>query len=697
MFADIILPIPFDSFTYLVPPTLEARVMRGCRVVVPFGKSKIYTGVVLRTHNEAPKDVELKSILHALDERPVVNEHQFTFWQWLANYYLCPLGDVMKAALPGAMKPKDEAALKEPTRKRRGSALMASAPAVSPIKNETNTLFGEELSPTGSNTFQLPPLHPLSPAQQTALDEIEAAFLKKEATLLHGVTSSGKTEVYIHLIAKHLAAGEQVLYLLPEIALTTQITDRLRQFFGDRMGVYHSKFTDIQRLEIYKRQASDNPYQLILGVRSSIFLPFQKLGLIIIDEEHEQSYKQQEPSPRYHARNAAIMLAHQHNAKALLGTATPSFEVYHLARRGRYGYVQLTQRFRSMQLPTIEVVDTKEARRKKLMKGLFSPRLLEVMKTALDRKEQIILFQNRRGFSRFIECKQCGWVPRCPHCDVTLTLHKKSGTLTCHYCGYTTHIPTRCPSCEEDKFVDVGTGTEKIEEQIPKFFPDATTLRMDLDTAKTRAQYEQIIDDFAQRKADILIGTQMVTKGLDFDNVSVVGILDADAMLNLPDFRSYERSFQTLSQVAGRAGRNNSPGHVILQTRSADSEIIRQITAGDYWLMFYAQMQERQLFLYPPFRRLIYVYLRHRDDQLLEHLAEEMGKRLRSVFGDRVLGPDRPPVARIQSLYIRKLMLKIEPQASIDQVRQHLLAIQEQMLTMPIAKSLIIYYDVDPL
>lgn len=672
MFADIILPIPFDSFTYLVPSEMEGQVMRGCRVVVPFGKKKIYTGVVLQTHNNEPMGVEMKSILELLDECPIVNEQQITFWQWIANYYICPLGDVMKAALPGAMKPKDEKALKESTRNRRGGKTTASL-------TETD----------------LP--NPLNNVQQIALEEVEESFREKNVTLLHGVTSSGKTELYIHLISKVLNQGKQVLYLLPEIALTTQITDRLRQFFGEKLGVYHSKFTDIQRLEVYKRQASSQPYQIILGVRSSIFLPYQNLGLIIVDEEHEQSYKQQEPAPRYHARNAAIMLANQFGAKTLLGTATPSFEVYHLAHKGIYGYVKLTQRFRNMQLPTIEVVDIKEAKRKRQMKGIFSPRLIEAMRTSLDHKEQVILFQNRRGFASFIECKTCGWVPRCPHCDVTLTLHKKTSTLTCHYCGYTTRIPDCCPACEEKKFIDVGTGTEKIEEQLHQIFPEAKALRMDLDTAKTRLQFERIINDFSTHQADILIGTQMVTKGLDFDRVSTVGILNADNMLNLPDFRSYERTFQTLSQVAGRAGRNQTPGLVILQTRSADSDIIRQITHGDYWQMFYTQMLERQMFNYPPFRRLIYVYLRHTDDHLLEHLATEMASKLRGVFGERVLGPDRPPVARIQSLYIRKIMLKIERNLPPQKVRQTLISIQQQMMALPVAKSLNIYYDVDPL
>lgn len=673
MLADVILPIAFDNFTYLVPKELEERVMRGCRVVVPFGKSKIYTGIVLCTHSNMPQGVELKAIMEVPDEHPVVNEQQFRFWQWIASYYICPLGDVMKAALPGAMKPKDEKALKTATRRTR-SATQSSLPC-SDIATQ----------------------NPLSPFQQKAMEEIETSFLTKNVTLLHGVTSSGKTEIYIHLICKYLQEGKQALYLLPEIALTTQITERLRRVFGDKMGVYHSKFTDAQRLDVYKRQTSDTPHQLILGVRSSIFLPFKNLGLVIIDEEHEHSYKQQEPAPRYHARSAAIMLAHMFGAKTLLGTATPSFEVYHLARKERYGYVQLTHRYRNMQLPTVEVVDTKEAKRKKLMKGAFSPRLIEAMQEALTKKEQIILFQNRRGFSSFIECQQCGWIPRCPHCDVTLTLHKKSSTLTCHYCGFSTPVPGQCPACEEKRFTDIGVGTEKVEEQIAQLFEGATTLRMDLDTTKTRQQYEHIINDFSNHKADILIGTQMVTKGLDFDNVSVVGILDADTMLNLPDFRSYERTFQTLSQVAGRAGRNLHPGRVILQTRSANSDIIRHITVNDYWKMFYDQMTERQLFRYPPFRRLINVYLRHRDDQLLEHLSTETGKRLRAIFGDRVLGPERPPVSRIQSLYIRKIMLKIEHQAPITQVREALLSIQSQILALPIAKNLNIYYDVDPL
>ena len=671
-YADIILPIAFDSFTYLVPDKLEGQVMRGCRVIVPLGKTKIHTGVVLCVRDDRPQGVELKEIIDVLDDAPVVLDAQIRFWQWMAQYYICPLGDVMKCALPAAMKPQDNEALKEKTRRRKGAAKLA--PMVEKM-----------------------PLNALNPYQANAMDEIEQSFETKDTTLLHGVTSSGKTEIYIHLIDKYIKQGKQVLYLLPEIALTTQIMERLRRVFGDDMGVYHSKFTDVQRLEVYKRQVSAMPYKLILSARSGLFLPFRDLGLVIVDEEHEQSYKQQDPAPRYNARSSAIMLAHMMGAKTLLGTATPSFEVYHLARKGKYGYVQLTQRHRDMQLPAIEVVDTKEAKRKKQMKGPFSPRLIEAISDALSRREQVILFQNRRGFSSFIECKQCGWVPRCPHCDVTLTLHKKQGTLVCHYCGHTVRIPEKCPACEESNFVDVGIGTEKVEENINKLFPEAKTLRMDLDTATTRQRYEEIINAFAEHEADILIGTQMVTKGLDFDNVSVVGILNADTMLNIPDFRSYEHAFQTLSQVAGRAGRSHGKGLVIMQTKSADNPIVGYITNNDYWSMFYEQMLERQAFHYPPFYRLIYVYMKHRDDQVLEHLAEDMSNRLRAVFGDRVLGPDRPPVARIQSLYIRKMMIKIELGASVQQVRSVLMAVQQQMLATPAARNLYIYYDVDPL
>lgn len=675
LYADVILPLPLqDTYIYAIPPEMTGSIRRGCRVVVQFGAKKVYTAIVIKIHDQKPAFDIIKPITEVLEAYPIVNENQLQFWNWISSYYMCPLGDVYKAALPGGLKPKDENAIKEKNKRRK-------------LKLAYEEWFANEEEFTKQ----------LSEAQSKAYDQIVQSFNSYESTLLHGVTSSGKTEIYIHLIKKYLAEGKQVLYLLPEIALTAQITERLERVFGESMCVYHSKHTDAQRVAVYQKQLSDEPYKLVLGVRSSVFLPFQNLGLVIIDEEHEQSYKQQEPAPRYHARSAALILARQFGAKTLLGTATPSFETYHAARSKKYGYVLLTERYKGMQLPEINIVDIKTLRHQKRMLGAFSPDLVDEVRNALSRKEQVILFQNRRGFSHFIECKQCGWVPRCAHCDVSLTYHKKTNQLTCHYCGYTYRLPDICPACEEKNFINKGTGTEKVEDQIHELFPEASVLRMDLDTTRARDSYEKIINDFADHKADILIGTQMVTKGLDFDNVSVVGILDADTMLNQPDFRAYERTFQTLSQVAGRAGRKNYAGKVILQTRSADSPLIHQVMCGDFWGMFYEQMLQRKTFNYPPFYRLIYIYLKHKDGELLGHLADDMAERLRKVFGERVLGPDTPPVSRVQSLFIRKIMLKLENNVSPNKVREAIYSIQQQILKQPIANSLIIYYDVDPL
>lgn len=675
LYADVILPLPLnDTYTYAIPSDMEGSVQRGCRVVVQFGAKKVYTAIVTKVHDQRPTFDTIKEIQEALESYPIVNENQLTFWNWISSYYMCPIGDVYKAALPGGLKPKDQNALKEKNKNRR-------------LKLDYEEWKAEEDDV----------LQHLSPAQSKAFEEINLSFEKYNTTLLHGVTSSGKTEIYIQLIKKYLRECKQVLYLLPEIALTTQITERLERVFGDSMCVYHSKYTDAQRVAVYQKQLSGDPYQLVLGVRSSVFLPFQELGLVIVDEEHEQSYKQQEPAPRYHARDAALVLARQFGAKTLLGTATPSFESYHAAHKERFGYVQLTERYKGLQLPDIHIVDIKELRRKKIMQGAFSPELIDEMRGALSRNEQIILFQNRRGFSHFIECKQCGWVPRCAHCDVSLTYHKKTNQLTCHYCGYTYRLPDVCPACEEKHFINKGIGTEKIEDQIRELFPDANVLRMDLDTTRARDSYEKIINEFAEHRADILVGTQMVTKGLDFDSVSVVGILDADTMLNQPDFRAYERTFQTLSQVAGRAGRKNHAGKVILQTRSADSTLIQQVMNNDYWAMFYEQMLQRRAFNYPPFHRLIYIYLKHRDALLLDNLAKEMAEKLRRVFGNRILGPDTPPVSRVQSLFIRKIMIKVEHSAAPNKVRSAILDVQRQILEQPIANSLNIYYDVDPL
>ena len=550
------------------------------------------------------------------------------------------------------------------------------------------------LNGCGDETFSL---NPLNEHQQRAYGEITEVFLEKSVCLLHGVTSSGKTEVYIHLIDEVIRQGKQVLYLLPEIALTTQITERLRRVFGTRLGIYHSKFPDAERVEIWQKQLGDKGYDIILGVRSSVFLPFRNLGLVIVDEEHENTYKQQDPAPRYHARNAAIVLAAMYGAKVLLGTATPSVETWYNATNGKYGLVELKERYQEIRLPEILPVDIKELHRKKRMIGQFSPLLIQYIREALDQKEQVILFQNRRGFAPMIECRTCGWVPKCKNCDVSLTYHKGINQLTCHYCGYTYQLPRSCPACDGVELVNRGFGTEKIEDDIKIAFPEASVARMDLDTTRTRSAYEKIIADFEQGKTDILIGTQMVSKGLDFDHVSVVGILNADTMLNYPDFRSYERAFQLMAQVAGRAGRKNKQGRVILQTKSIDHPIIAQVMANDYEQMVAGQLAERQMFHYPPYYRLVYVYLKNRNEILLEQMADVMAGKLRTVFGARVLGPDKPPVGRIQTLFIKKIIVKIEYNASMGRARELLLQVQREMIEDERFKSLIVYYDVDPM
>ena len=539
-------------------------------------------------------------------------------------------------------------------------------------------------------------LNPLNEAQEKAFTAIKKSFLQKSVCLLHGVTSSGKTEIYIHLIEEALKKGQQVLYLLPEIALTTQITERLKRVFGNRLGVYHSKFPDAERVEIWKKQLTDESYDIILGVRSSIFLPFNRLGLIIVDEEHENTYKQQEPAPRYHARSAAIMLASMYGANVLLGTATPSVESYFNARSGKYGLVQLKERYKEIRLPHIELVDIKELTHQKRMKGPFSPVLVKEIRSALDRKEQVILFQNRRGFSQMVECRTCGWIPKCKNCDVSLTYHKRLNQLTCHYCGYTQPVATSCPACGGVELLNRGIGTERIEEDIQLTFPDVKVARMDLDTTRTRTAYEKIIADFEQGKTDILIGTQMISKGLDFEHVNVVGILNADTMLNYPDFRSYERAFQLMAQVAGRAGRKDKQGLVILQTKSPELPVISQVLNNDYEQLYEDQLAERQVFRYPPFYRLIYVYLKHRKEDVLDQAAEMASALLRTGLGNRVLGPDKPPVARIQTLFIKKIMIKVELSVLMAKVRDYLKGVQRTLLEDARFRSLIVYYDVDP-
>lgn len=557
-------------------------------------------------------------------------------------------------------------------------------------------LYYQEIGRLDKVTLQTVPLNPLNVAQQRALDGIHASFHEKNVCLLHGVTSSGKTEIYIHLIQKAVEEGKQVLYLLPEIALTAQITERLRKVFGHRLGVYHSKFPDAERVEIWKKQLEEQAYDVILGVRSSVFLPFKRLGLVIVDEEHENTYKQQDPAPRYHARSAAIMLASMYGAKVLLGTATPSVESYFNALSGKYGLVELKERYKEIRLPHIEQVDIKELAHQKRMRGPFSPTLMQEIRKALENKEQVILFQNRRGFAPMVECHTCAWVPKCKNCDVSLTYHKGLNQLTCHYCGYTCPVPKICPACGETDLRNRGFGTERVEDDVKLVFPEARVARMDLDTTRTRTAYEKIISDFEQGKTDILIGTQMVSKGLDFERVSVVGILNADTMLNYPDFRSYERAFQLMAQVAGRAGRKNKQGLVVLQTKSPDLSVIHQVMRNDYEQLYYDQLAERQLFRYPPYYRLVYVYLKHRKEEVLDMAAEMMAAQLRAGLGDRVLGPDKPPVARIQTLFIKKMIVKVEQTASMSKVRNYLLAVQRAVMADERFRSLVVYYDVDP-
>ncbi len=745
-FVDVILPLPLPgTFTYSIPQGLEKEILPGCRVTVPFGNKKSYTALVAAVHDNEPQEYTVRPIREVLDETPIVLKSQTKLWDWLARYYLCSTGDIYKAAIPqglkGEFKPRIEqrVRLTEAYRNEKWINLLMQSLGRAPRQKRLLTTFLQHAEPFSDtpkeiakhnlielaqvqppiykqlqekgvfesyeveigrlshNDTPCSPMNTLNPAQQKALDEIEESFGQKNVTLLHGVTSAGKTEIYIHLITKAITRGEQVLYMLPEIALTKQIVERLRRVFGNRIGLYHSKFTDAERVEIWKKQLSDTPYDIILGVRSSLFLPFRELGLVIVDEEHENSYKQQEPAPRYNARNAAIVLASIFGAKTLLGTATPSIESYYNATTGKYGLVSLTTRHRALQMPHIEIVDMQECIRRKETVGPFSDPLVAAMRNALEEKRQVILFQNRRGYSPQLECKTCGWVPRCKHCDVSLTLHKKSNKLVCHYCGYNIPAPVHCPNCEGRSFMEMGYGTEKIEDCLQNIFPEAHIERMDLDTTRTRSAYENIINDFQNGKTDILIGTQMISKGLDFDNVSVVGIINADTLLNYPDFRATERAFQLMAQVAGRAGRKNGQGKVFLQTKMTDAPVIPLIVANNYAAFYDQQLAERMLFHYPPFYRLVYIYIKHRNVQLLDEFANVIGNRMREIFDNRILGPDLPPVARVKQQYIRKIVLKVENSLSQYRINETLEAIQRAYCQIQRYRSITMYYDIDPL
>ena len=550
----------------------------------------------------------------------------------------------------------------------------------------------------GGGEYSPENIQPLSEAQQDAMNKIGVQFMGKNVVLLHGVTSSGKTEIYIHLIQKAIEEGRQVLYLLPEIALTVQMTRRLQRVFGSRLGIYHSRYSDAERVEIWKKQLSDEPYDVILGARSAVFLPFSRLGLVIVDEEHETSFKQQDPAPRYHARSAAIMLARMYEgAKVLLGTATPSMESYNNALTGKYGYVSLTTRYKDVALPDIHVVDIKDLYRRKMMRGPFSPELLDAMRAALKQHKQIILFQNRRGFAPMVECKVCGWVPKCKNCDVSLTYHRSMNVLTCHYCGYTYAVPHQCPNCESTELLGRGYGTEKIEDRVRELFPEARIARMDLDTTRSAGAYQRIIGDFSSGRTDILIGTQMISKGLDFSGVTVVGILNADTMLNYPDFRAYEHAYMMLTQVSGRAGRRGERGLVILQTKSPDLPVIQQVVSGDFKTFASDLMDERRMFHYPPFYHLVYVYLRFRNESVVESAAIEMASRLRQQFGERVLGPDKPAVARVKTESIRKIVVKLEQGIDLALARRCMSASRTALLQDKRYAAMSVFFDVDPL
>lgn len=754
-YVDVILPLPLDgTFTYSVPDGMEGKVVPGVRLLVPLGKSKKYIAMATRLHDDKPA-FSCKPVEAVLDNTPSLLPQQMRLWQWIGYYYMAPLGDVYNAAMPGGLKstekfkPKMELYVELASTYRSEQALHVALNLVQRALKQAKTLttflslshwdsldgdtpregikkvtkeelmneshctaavvkalidrgilFTYELEIGRLNTngeSHLDLIKPLSLAQQDAYNGILMQMMKKDVVLLHGVTSSGKTEIYIHLIRKAIEEHKQVLYLLPEIALTVQIMERLHRVFGDRLGIYHSKYSDAERVEIWQKQLSDHPYDVILGARSAVFLPFKNLGLVIIDEEHETSFKQQDPAPRYHARSAAIVLAKMYGAKTLLGTATPSMESYYNAQQGKYGLVELKTRYKGIQLPEIQVVDVKDLRRRKMMSGPFSPQLLAAVREALKNGQQAILFQNRRGFAPMVECKVCGWVPKCKNCDVSLTLHKSINLLTCHYCGYTYPVPTECPNCGSTEIMGRGFGTEKIEDQIAEIFPEAKIARMDLDTTRTRNAYERLIADFSEGRTNLLIGTQMVSKGLDFDKVSVVGILNADSMLNYPDFRAYEHAFMMMAQVSGRAGRKGKRGLVILQTKNPTLPVIGQVVHNDYAGLYQGILEERRTFHYPPFFHLINVYVKHKYDKVCEQASYELSKTLRSWFGERVLGPDKPAVARVKTMNIRKIVIKLENGIDQQKVREYLKFAQQQMGKDPRYGALQIYYDVDPL
>ncbi|MCD4745344.1 MAG: primosomal protein N' [Bacteroidales bacterium] len=827
LFADVLLPLPVSGlFTYRVPYDMNDSIIVGQRVVVQFGKKKIYTAIVTKIHQNPPANNYVKYISSILDIQPLVNHIQLKFWDWISEYYMCTKGEVMNVALPSALKlaseskivlnpdfndnfdllnekeyliaealsiqktltitevaeivdqkkiihliktliekgvvlveeelkerykPKietyvrltekynDEDNLKEAFKileKKAYKQLELLMSYITLSNNFSNKLLEVKrpqlLKSINASSAQLNSLIKkgiletyekissrleqynaslkveniqLNEFQSKAYQEIKKAFQEKDVVLFHGVTSSGKTEIYIKLIKETIDQGKQVLYLLPEIALTTQIINRLKKYFGENINVYHSKYNENERVEIWNKvlkrsinnELQKSDFQIILGPRSSLFLPFNNLGLIIVDEEHDSSYKQYDPAPRYNARDSAIYLASMHKAKTILGSATPSIESYFNAKSGKYALVELNKRYGGIQMPEILVVDLKKESRQKTMKSHFSSFLLKHIEEALKNNEQVILFQNRRGFSLRLECDICNYMPECKNCDVTLIYHKHINQLRCHYCGYSTRIPERCPACGSTNIIMKGFGTEKVEEELAILLPEARISRMDLDTTRSKNAYQKIINDFEEKRIDILVGTQMVTKGLDFDNVSIVGVLNADNMINFPDFRSFERSFQLMAQVSGRAGRKNKRGKVIIQAFNPYHSVIRYVIDNDYSSMFQTQIAERKNFKYPPFYRLIQLKLKHKDYKLLNNAAGDLAKQLRGKFGNRILGPEYPIVSRIKNQYLKHILIKLERNISLSSMKLELKKQIDIFYTEQNYKSVRVLIDVDPL
>ena len=745
---DIILPLAIaEVYTYRISDIgyrVSDTSLIGCRVLVPLGKKSVI-GIIYRKHEgELPAHVKVRDVLQIVDETPIVTAEQIKLWEWLSSYYMCTLGEVMAAALPSEIiddnysaattqyiqlapaylaQEAQEQLFRELKRAKKQEQLVRDFLRLAQHYQVERRLLLEQTGVSGAilrtlidkgifleeerpisrlrqykGETQKP--HTLDSQQSRAIEEIRKSWQEKHVTLLHGVTSSGKTEVYIHLIEEVLQQGKQVLYLVPEIALTTQLTDRLQAVFGDRLVVYHSKFSNAERVEIYHEVKGDEAMRrearVILGARSAIFLPFSELGLIIVDEEHEPSYKQQDPAPRYHARSAAIMMAQWYGAKVLLGTATPSIESYHNALSGKYGLVEMTERFQGLQLPTITMIDLQRQYHRKEMYGHFADPLVDRIREELAKGKQVILFQNRRGYAPFLQCPSCGDVPKCPNCDVSMTYHKANRTLVCHCCGHSISAPSHCPKCKTE-YRTQGFGTERLEEEIQGLFPEARVLRMDLDSTRKKDAYQTIIDRFAKHEVDILIGTQMVTKGLHFNDVSLVAVLQADSLLNQPDFRSYEHAFQMLEQVSGRAGRTGSQGEVMIQTFDPNNSLYQHLIQHDYQGLYSKQIAERKAFGFPPYHRMIMLTLKHRDMQRLTAASSMLQQRLQQAFGSRVSGVILPSVARTQNMYVRQIRLMIEANANImlakELVREHIGFVQQQSG----CKGTIILPDVDPM